>query len=54
MNEYRDVIRYFRHVNDIVIRRGRHEERQEDVQWLAKHHVSQIALQASARIYGVS
>ena len=53
-SEYDEIISYFRRINDIVVRRGRNERTAEDDKWLGKYAVTEIALYAAARIYGIS
>ena len=54
ISEYDEIISYFRRINDIVVRRGRNERTAEDDKWLGKYAVTEIALYAAARIYGIS
>ena len=54
ISEYDEIISYFRRINDIVVRRGRNERIAEDDKWLGKYAVTEIALYAAARIYGIS
>ena len=54
ISEYDEIISYFRRINDIVVRRGRHERTAEDEEWLGQYAVTEIALYAAARIYGIS
>lgn len=54
ISEYDEIISYFRRINDIVVRRGRNERTAEDEEWLGKYAVTEIALYAAARIYGIS
>ena len=51
INDYAQVISYFRKINDIVVRQ---QMTLQDRKWISQYGVSEIALQAAARIYGVT
>lgn len=51
INDYAQVISYFRKINDIVVRQ---QMTLQDRKWISQYGVSDIALQAAARIYGVT
>ena len=53
VSEYEAVMSYFRRLNDIVIRSGRHERTAEDDKWLKQYAVTELARYAAARIYGI-
>lgn len=52
--DYKEVIGYFRRLNDVVNRALHDVQTVEDKKWLQKEEVSELALRAAIRIYATS